>query len=63
VSFYHRLAPWIDLGRHDKWGPLLDRAIEERDPYLVYLRTTRPYLDWLDDPRFAEPLRKVGLLD
>ena len=63
VSFYHRLAPWIDLGRFDKWGPMLDRAVEERDPTLVWIRLIPKSDRWLEDPRLAGPLRRAGLVD
>lgn len=63
VSPYHRMVPWIELGRYDKWGPLLERAIEERDPFLAYIRPCRVWGRWLVDPRFADPLRRAGLVD
>ena len=63
VSPYHRLVPWIDLERYDKWGPLLATAIEERDPFLAWIRPGPVWSRWLADPRFAEPLRRVGLVD
>ena len=64
VSYYHRMGPWYGLGRYDKWGPLLDKAIEERDPFLVWVRPGVVVYDtWLADSRFADPLRRVGLVD
>ena len=63
VSFFCRVMPWIVLGRYDKWGPLLEQAIEERDPYLIWMRTLGDRIPGLMVPRFAERLRSVGLLD
>jgi len=63
LSYYHRMTPWIELGRYDKWGPLLKSAIEERDSFLSWIRPIIIWKKWLADPRFADPLRKAGLVE
>jgi len=63
VSYYHRMTPWIELDRYDKWGPLLESAIEERDSFLSWIRPIICWKEWLADPRFADPLRKAGLVE
>jgi hypothetical protein len=61
VSQYHRMAPWLDLGRYDKWGPLLEEALVEHDPCMLWIRRGAIYDRWLSDPRFEGPLRAAGL--
>ena len=63
VSFFCRMMPWIPLDRYDKWSPLLEKAIEERDPYLIWMRTLGDRVPGLMVPRYAERLRSAGLLD
>ena len=54
---------WIHaaLGERDAAFKCLERAIELRDEWLIWLGTD-PWLDYLrDDPRFADLLGRVGL--
>ncbi len=49
------------LGDKDGAFSWLDRACEERSPYLIWLKVHPVYDPLRSDPRFAELLRKVGL--
>jgi tetratricopeptide (TPR) repeat protein len=62
VSRYHRTIPWVELDRYDRWGPLLEEAIAEREPYLAWIRPGKIHDTWLVDRRFSGPLRRAGLL-
>jgi|GEM_PF-6567338 len=62
VSSFCRLVPWLPLGREDKWSPLLDRAVNERDTYLIWMRTLGDRVPGLMVPQFADCLKKHGLL-
>ncbi len=51
------------LGENDRGFEWLDKAYEERDVYLCYLKV-HPFVDILDlrhDPRYIEILKKIGL--
>jgi tetratricopeptide (TPR) repeat protein len=52
---------YVGLGEIDKTFEMLDRAYEERSPWLPTM-SIDPKCDPLrDDPRFAELLRRIGL--
>jgi tetratricopeptide (TPR) repeat protein len=63
VSFFSRMLPWIVFDREDKWVPLLEHAIYERDPLLVWGRTVGHHLQWIMVPKLIERLRNSGLMD
>jgi tetratricopeptide (TPR) repeat protein len=48
-------------GERDKALDALNRAYEERDSSLAYLRTVGAFKPLKDDPRFKEIVRKIGL--
>ena len=39
----------------------LERAIEERQPYLVLLNVEPPFMALHDDPRFQQAVRRIGI--
>jgi hypothetical protein len=39
----------------------LEKAIEERQPYLVLLNVEPPFLALHDDPRFQAIVRRIGI--
>jgi len=39
----------------------LDRAIEERQPYLILLNVEPPFLNLHSDARFQDVLRRIGI--
>ncbi len=61
VSAYSVATVYAGLGDRDQTFAWLRKAIDERSPYLIYLKT-EPRLDPLRaDPRFADLLRRLGL--
>jgi len=61
VSPYSMTLMYIALGREDQAFEWLDKAYQERDPWLVFLNVN-PLLDDLrPDSRFTESLRKMNL--
>ncbi len=61
ISPYHIALVYSGLGNKDETFRSLERALEDRADYLVFLRVD-PRFDWLhDDPRFASLLDRVGL--
>jgi predicted Zn-dependent protease len=52
---------YVGLGERDEAFAWLDKAVEDRTPFALFLKPS-PYYDSLrSDPRFAELLRRVGL--
>lgn len=51
------------LGESDKAFMWLDRAYDERDPQLTYLKAGRRFEPLRKDPRFGQLVRRVGLPD
>ena len=49
------------LGETDKAFTWLEKAYEERDPQLVYLKAGRRFEPLRKDPRFGQLVRRVGL--
>ncbi len=61
VSAYSVATVYAGLGNRDQAFTWLRKAMDERSPYLIYLKT-EPRLDPLRaDPRFADLLRHIGL--
>jgi DNA-binding SARP family transcriptional activator len=61
VSSYRVAAIHLGLGETERAFEWLERAVEEHDAWLVWLKVD-PVLDALrPDPRFADLLRRVGL--
>jgi hypothetical protein len=51
------------LDEKDKAFAWLEKAYEERDPQLTYLKVGPRFDPLRQDPRFKEVLRRVGLAD
>jgi tetratricopeptide (TPR) repeat protein len=61
VPSFHLAIVYAGLGDKDQAFAWLDRAFDERSPYLLHLKVD-PILDLLrSDPRFAELVRRVGV--
>jgi eukaryotic-like serine/threonine-protein kinase len=61
TSSYDRAIVYAGLGDRDKAFELLQRAYEDRDSYMIWLKV-EPILDKLrSDPRFADLERRVGI--
>jgi eukaryotic-like serine/threonine-protein kinase len=61
VSAYHIADLYSDLGNKDQAFQWLNTAYQERDTYLLGLKTDFLLDPLRSDPRFAELVRKVGL--
>jgi hypothetical protein len=48
------------LGRRDEAFEWLDRAYDERDPFLPILKYYKPFEPLHDDPRFDALLKRIG---
>jgi len=60
LSPYQLAALHAKVGQKDEAFALLEQGFEERDPFLVRIKTT-PTLDSLrDDPRFIALMKKIG---
>lgn len=51
------------LGESNEGFAWLEKAYEERDPQLTYLKAGRRFEPQREDPRFKQLLRRVGLPD
>lgn len=61
VSSYDVAHIYVALGNHDKAFMSLEKALNERDDLLVYLKAD-PRMDPLhSDPRFSKLVQKIGL--
>ena len=61
VSPYNNALIYVGLGEKDQAFAWLNKADEERNDYLVYLKV-EPLFDSLrSDPRFSELMKRVGL--
>ena len=61
VSSYDIAHIYVGLGDHDKAFFWLEKALNERDDLLVYLKAD-PRMDPLhSDPRFSKLVQKIGL--
>jgi TolB-like protein/Tfp pilus assembly protein PilF len=60
VSPYHRAIIYMGLNDKDQFFESLGKAVDDRDPLLVFLKE-QPIFDELhSDPRFDELLKKIG---
>ena len=61
ISPYHIALVYSGLGNKEESLSSLERGLQERTDYMVFLKVD-PRFDWLhDDPRFASLLDRVGL--
>lgn len=61
ISAYSIALVYSGLGNKDETFNTLERALQDRADYLVFLKVD-PRFDWLHrDPRFASLLERVGL--
>jgi adenylate cyclase len=60
VSPCHVAGVHVGLGEHDQALQWLERAYEERDGILVYLKVEPRFDPLRDDPRFQDLMRRVG---
>jgi hypothetical protein len=51
----------VGLGEKDQVFEWLEKAYEERDVHLTYLKVDPQWDDLRTDPRFADLLRRIGL--
>jgi hypothetical protein len=58
---YNIAALYAELGQNDQAFRWLDTAYQERDRYLLFLKTDFLLDPLRSDPRFADLVRKVGL--
>ena len=61
VSPVSRAMVHVGLGEHDRALELLDDAMHEREPLLLFLGLDSLWDPLRDDPRFAELLDRIGL--
>ena len=61
VSAYYMALVYAGLGMRDRVVEHLDKAIEERQPYLVLLNVEPPFLSLRSDARFQDILRRIGV--
>jgi serine/threonine protein kinase len=64
-SSHQYVSPWwfgvvlVGLGEHDQAMAWLERAYEERDPWMIHLRTDPDWDPLRDDPRMMALMEKV----
>jgi DNA-binding winged helix-turn-helix (wHTH) protein/tetratricopeptide (TPR) repeat protein len=63
VSHYNLAVIYLGLGEKDLAYELLEKAIEHRDVWLVWLKVNPKFDSMRREARFAELLRRVGLAD
>jgi tetratricopeptide (TPR) repeat protein len=61
VPPYYRAGIEYALGNHELAISFLEKAVEEHDPFVVYLGTDPIFSDLVQNPRYRALLRKVGL--
>ena len=61
VSAYYLALIYAGLGMRDRTFEHLDKAIEERQPYLILLNVEPPFLSLHSDIRFQDVLRRIGI--
>jgi TolB-like protein/class 3 adenylate cyclase/Tfp pilus assembly protein PilF len=62
VSPYHLSSIYFSLGERDKYFENVHKAYEQRDPLMIYIKTTPVFATYLNnDPRFHEILKKMRL--
>ncbi len=60
VPPYNMALFYNGLGERDKTLEWLERAYQERDPKLVFLKVDAKWNNLREDPRFQDLLRRVG---
>jgi serine/threonine-protein kinase len=61
VSAYYIAMVHAGLGMRDQALEQLNKAIDERQPFLVLLAVDPPFLPFQDDPRFQAIVRRIGI--
>jgi len=61
VSPLHKAFIYIGLFNKDKAFEYMDKAYNERDPFLFYIKTFPMFDSLRSDPRYLELLKKLGL--
>jgi tetratricopeptide (TPR) repeat protein len=61
VSAYYLALVYAGLGLRDEVFAELDKAIDERQPYLFLLNVEPPFLSLHSDPRFQDVVRRIGI--
>jgi len=52
---------YAGLGMRDQAMDHLEKAVEERQPYLAGLNIEPPFFGFHDDPRFQAIVRRIGI--
>jgi hypothetical protein len=63
VSAYIPATMCFALGDNDEGFKWLNKAYENRDPFLCFLKVNQETLSVGSDPRYFEMLKKIGLAD
>ncbi|HEX8140696.1 MAG TPA: protein kinase [Pyrinomonadaceae bacterium] len=63
VSAYHRAVIQAGLDEPEEAFACLEKAYEDRDPWMIWLGTEPKFDDLRSDPRFKDLLNGVGLTD
>jgi serine/threonine-protein kinase len=63
VSAYYLALVYAGLGMRDRVFEHLDKAIEERQPYLALLNIEPPFHGLRADPQFQSLVRRIGIPD
>jgi tetratricopeptide (TPR) repeat protein len=61
VSAFYLALVYAGLGMRDQAMEQLEKAVEERQPYLAGLNVEPPFLGLHDDPRFQAIVRRIGI--
>ena len=61
VSPYNNAIVYVGLGDKNRAFEWLNKADEERNDYLIYLKCEPMFDPVRSDPRFAELVRRIGL--
>ena len=61
VSAFYLALVYASLGMRDQAMEQLEKAVDERQPYLAGLNVEPPFLGLHDDPRFQAIVRRIGI--
>lgn len=61
VSAFYLALVYAGVGMRDQAMEQLEKAVEERQPYLAGLNVEPPFLGLHDDPRFQAIVRRIGI--